>query len=442
MLRSAKTGWVSCALPVLAALLACGEGGKNVNQRGVGDQPGGVKLGIGDIAVAPVGDYVLFKRDQELAVGWIESGAIQSLPVVEPTRLAFSKQRPAIYVGSEASNELVAVDVVARTQLWRTPITDARTDALRLESSRDDRFVLAANANRVVAFDAATGAARVDRAIELGVVDVEILPDSQRAVVVEQHAWDGDAPSTRVTIIELESSHARSFSVPNCAADIVVSRDGAHAFLAPTNCAKDPVSVIDLTPGQEHFGRNLPGFGPVAMAPGGITAVAFLDRLDADASLFDDPSLLPDENSKRYHLMLIDSGSLKYDFVEVGDELPRFAVTPDGNVLLVDSSYIVDERLRLLDVPSRTFVDLSGPEVTLDNFVLSSDSRHAYLLQAGLFDVDIPAAEARSISTSFTPANINISADDRHLFLRRNDSEICVFELASGSCRRQFVTVR
>jgi hypothetical protein len=364
------------------------------------------------------------------------------LPVSLPTRLAFSKQRPAVYVGSDAGNQLVAVDVVKREALWSSPIKDASTFALRLESSQDDRFVVAANAHRVVAFDASTGLERVSHETDEALVDVEILPDSKRALVVERHVWNGDNPSTRVTIIDLDTAFSRSFSVPNCAADIVVGRDGSHAFLAPTSCQRDPVSVIDLTPGQEHFGRNLPGFGPVARAPGGITTVAFLDRTNVDISLFDDPSQVPGSNTARYHLMLIDSTTLQYDFVEVGEELPRYAVTPDGNVLLVDASALFEKaKLRLLDVPSRSFRELSGPEVLLNNFVLSSDSNHAYLLQAGLYDVDIPAAKTASIATDFSPKNINISADDRHLFLRRSHTEICVFEIASGSCRRELVTV-
>ncbi len=82
----------AAAAAVVAALLAC-KGGANQNQKGVGDQPGGVALGLGDIAVAPVGDYVLFKRGDELATGNLTTGAIDTLPVQKPSRLAFSKQR-------------------------------------------------------------------------------------------------------------------------------------------------------------------------------------------------------------------------------------------------------------------------------------------------------------------------------------------------------------
>lgn len=50
--------------------------------------PGGVALGLGDIAVAPTDSYVVFARDDALAVGWTESGKVEDLPVQAPPRLA------------------------------------------------------------------------------------------------------------------------------------------------------------------------------------------------------------------------------------------------------------------------------------------------------------------------------------------------------------------
>ena len=52
----------------------CGPGGANTNQHSVGDQPGGVQLQAGDIAVAPSGDYVIFQGKDSLAVGFPDTG--------------------------------------------------------------------------------------------------------------------------------------------------------------------------------------------------------------------------------------------------------------------------------------------------------------------------------------------------------------------------------
>lgn len=427
---------------LLVALLSCGGGGANVNQRGVGDQPGGVALGFGEIAVAPVGDYVLFKRGDGLATGDVATGSIGDLPVTKPSRLAFSKQRAFVYVGTEATHEVLAVDVEARSISWRAPVPDASTSEFRLMSSKDDRFVVAAQGLAVQVFDAASGKQTGSFGFDQPLVDLQILPDSRRALAVENHSWNGDLPSTRVTILDLETNSRRTLQVPNCADRVAVSGDSKRALLAPTTCQKDPVSVIDLSDKAEKFEKNLPGFGPVALSPDGSTAVAFLDRDNVDLSLFDDPTQAPQGNSERYHLMLIDTVTMKYEFAEAGPHLPRFAVTPDGNVLLVDSGFVDKKGTRLFDVASRTFKELSGPIVTLDNFALSGDSQHAYVLQSTLYDLDIGAAATSAISTAFQPKNVNISADDKALFLRVDDHEICIFDLATRSCNRSFSLVQ
>jgi len=427
---------------VLGALLACADGGANSNQKGVGDQPGGVQLGLGDIAVAPFGDYLLFKRDSQLAVGFIDSGAIFDLPVDEPTRLSFSKKRRVVYVGSDTNDEVLAVDVEQRKTLWRAVVTEASTEQMRIAVSNDDRFVVAASPHRVEVLDANTGQPTGAFDADRGVVDVEILPDSKRALVVEKHVWNGESPTTRLSILNLETNGKVTVNVPNCADDIAVSADGHRALLAPTTCQKDPVSVIDLSAGAEKYEKNLPGFGPVALAPDGTTAVGFVDRDNVDLALFDDPGVAPGADSARYHLMLIDTATLQYELAEVGEDLPRFAVTPDGNVLLVDSGWLAESGTRLFDVTSRSFKDIAGPSFLLDHFALSSDSQHAYALYSDLLDVDIPGATASTIDLDFVPTNLNISADDRLLFLRRSASEICVFDLEKRWCKQSFVTVR
>jgi outer membrane protein assembly factor BamB len=424
------------------ALLACGGGGANANQHGVGDEPGGVALGLGDIAVAPVGNYVLFRRGDGLAVGDVSSGKIGSLPVTQPERLAFSKQRPFVYVGSGATDEVLAIDVEQRRVSWHTAVVDTDTATTRLMSSKDDRFVVVAQPTALQVLDAATGAEVGSFEFEQPLVDVQILPDSKRAIAVEFHQWDGDAPQTRVTVLDLETSTKVTLQVPNCADRVAISGDSQHALLAPTTCQKDPISVIDLAPGAEKFDRNLPGFGPVALSPDGSTAVAFLDRDKVDLSLFDDPSLAPTDSTERYHLMLIDTNSMQYEFAAAGPELPRFAITPDGNVLLVDAAFVTSQGVRLFDIATRTFKKLAGPGVTLENFVLTSDSEHAYVLQSSVYDLDIGAAQTSVVETGFEPTNINISADDTALFLRKSDEEICIFDLATRSCGRRFVVAQ
>ena len=429
------------ALPVLIALLACGDGGKNDHQRGVGDEPGGVKLGIGDIAVAPQGGYMIFSGADQLAVAWPDSGSVAALPVRAPTRLAFAKTRSVVYVGSlDGGSKLLAIDVEQRRSLWATALADAAVNRLKLAASPDDRFVVAGSNDQLAVIDTSTGGVTSRHSFATSIIDIEMLPDSRRALVVTDHTWPSGSsvPRSELIVIDLEGGGEISFTVPNCADDIAVNKAGTRALMAPTRCSKDPVSVIELTPGSERFSRNLPGFGPVAMAPDGTTAVAFLDAFNIDRTLFDDPAQIPPNGigDSRYHLMIIDTDTLTYDFAAVGDTLPRYAMTPSGEMLLVDHS-LFGKPLRLFDTVTRAFRDVDGPSIKLNNFVFSSDSRHAYALYPNLFDIDVAAALVSEIELPFVPQNINIAADDRSLYLRRGDNHVCVFDLTAGRCQRE-----
>ncbi|MCK6590519.1 MAG: PQQ-like beta-propeller repeat protein [Polyangiaceae bacterium] len=431
---------------------SCAGGGLNDNQKGVGDQAGGVQLAIGDIAVAPSGTFVVFKMDGDLAVGFPDTGAVQKLPVVNPTQLVFAKTRDVIYVGSDLDSKLHAIDVRKGEELWAAPgVVDPN---VKLASSKDDRRIITARTGGFVALlDAATGEVLAEHEVTGWIEDMEILPDDKRALIVPSHTWPADQtePLTVVTVLELEAGVTRTFDVPNCSDNIVVTPAGDRAFLAPTTCQKDPISYIDLAPGAEAYVKNLPGFGPVAMAPDGVTAVGFLDMGNVDDTLFDDPSQKPDAASPRYHLMVIDTQSLSYKFFAYGEELPRYAITPDGNVLLVDSG--VSAPTRIFETKTGVFNTVEGPPIILDNFVISSDSAHAYSLQTTteqedpskppteeemlheLFDLNIVEATSAKVDVPFEPININISPDDATLFLREDAANICVFSLADRACR-------
>jgi len=248
--------------------------------------------------------------------------------------------------------------------------------------------------------------------------------------------------------VQLADGADHELTIPNCSDDIIVPKHGKMALLAPTTCQQDPISVIDLTVGQESFVRNLPGFGPVALGPDGATAVGFLDMNAVDESLFDDPSQIP-SSSTRYHLMVIDTETLDYEFHAFGAQLPRYAMTPDGAVLLVDVA--LTETARLFDIASGTFADIEGPPIAYEQLSFSSNSSHAYVLSDmkvtaststgsytdfNLYDLNIDDRYVRALDTDFRPRNVNIAPDDETLFLRRDDSSICIYSLATESCER------
>ena len=55
-------------------------------------------------------------------------------------------------------------------------------------------------------------------------------------------------------------------------------------------------------------------------------------------------------SAERYHLAFIDVETLVMDTVPVGEDLPRYAVMPDGRSLVLDNAYGSEAALRILDV--------------------------------------------------------------------------------------------
>jgi hypothetical protein len=445
--------WLVVSSVVGAAVAGgCNIGGLNDGVKAPGDEPGGVKIAAGDIAVAPDGSYFLFEREDQLAVGWVGSGAVELLPVESPSRLAFSSQRRMVYVTTELGM-LVAVDIDSRSEAWS--VTTGLGQDPMVVSSEDDTRIAIGSGTTVRLFEAEAGGDIATKELDSVVVDIEVLPDDERLLVVERHAWPAEAasPKTAIHVVGLADGTSRTFDVPNCSDDIVVPKHGKMALLAPTLCeqegaAHDPISHIDLEPGNERFIRNLPGFGPVALGPDGELAVGFFDGELADASLFDDPADIPPA-SPRFYLMVIDTTDMAYDFYAYGDERPRYAITPDGSVLLVDQAAL-EGKARLFDLEDRDYRDISGGLDSFEQLSFSRDSKHAYVLSDlaitttaddawmdyVLYDLDIESASASSLPTDFRPRNVNVSPDDQRLFLRRDDSRICIYSLATQGCEQ------
>ncbi len=386
---------------------------------------------------------MIFEGEGRLSVGWPASGHVEELPILKPTKLAFSKKRDVVFVGSNEDFKLHAIDVKTKKELWASPLDGPATAAFRIESSDDDTRVITAGLTHLTLHDAATGESVAEQDFEQSIVDIALPSSGARALVVTQETWSTDAtplPSSKVAVIALGDGKTSAFEVPNCASRLAVTPDGTRAFLSPTFCAKDPVSLLDLTPGAEAWVKNLPGFGPLAMGQDGASAIAFLDAHNVDEALFDDPTLIPPHGmtDPRYYIMTLDTKSLAYQFTAVGDTLPRYALTPDGNVLLVDAVATQEVPLRLFDTKAHTFREVAGTNLRLDNFVISSDALHVYALWSGLVDIDVQASIAQPIPLPFTPLNINIAPDNQTLFLRSSPSDVCVFSLKARECGTTF----
>jgi hypothetical protein len=420
-------------------LSACFEGGANQNQKTPGNQDDGVGVGIGDIAVHPSGEYFLSKAGRGLVHGTIESGKTRVLPGVEnPERLAFASRSEAVFItamhGERA--ELQAYHPTTSSTLWQHPIESSygwiggtAQHYPTLKVTRNDEHLLLIHEDRIDVIDPKDGTTRRTFFFHRRIVDVDLLDPASRIMVAMEHDWKGDLASTKVAFVDVSDGRQHIIDVPNCSDEVAVAPDGRFAFLAPTTCRRDPVSVIDLE--SESWLRNLPGFGPVAVSPRGNVAIAFLDRDNVDRALFDDPKQIPSAGGVRYHVMFIDPVTLELDTLPIGDTLPRYALTPDGNLVLIDSaSWHEDGKLRIVDVASKSIRPVSGPDVRLQSFVITSDSSRVFLIDGGLYSLSLPEALAESIALRFVPKNINITPDDEHLLLRETDSTLWVFRIA------------
>ncbi|RMG96954.1 MAG: hypothetical protein D6705_09935 [Deltaproteobacteria bacterium] len=446
MMASMKYAWIAC-LSALTLAAACDlDGGLNQNEQGAGNQEDGTNLWDGDIAVDPSGAYFLTRSGDRLLYSEIARDATRMLKgLANPERVLFGAPGEIFVTEDYPKGDfLVAYDVVTETPKWRRDIEIERGPTTnhghmtfpKINLSNDAETLVVANPRSMELIRTRDGETIRSGEFSRLVVDVDVLPDDDRVVFTLDHEWDGDTPETKLVVLPMApSGDATVIKVPNCSDELAVSPDGDVAFLAPTTCQHDPISVIDLDGGE--FVRNLPGFGPVALAPGGRMMVGFMDVENLDEDLFDDPSKIPDRNGPRYHLMLIDTRTLDFDTVPVGDALPRYAVTRDGKIVLVDADdWFEDGRIRVLDVETKTLEAVSGPDVRLEHWVQTSDSQRIYLLDAGLFTLSIPERLVESVAVAFTPQNLNLTPDDAFLLLRENHDRVWVYDTVSGQMLR------
>ncbi len=458
---------LGCVLLVVSVASCMNQAGLNQNEREAGGGDSGVSVGVGEIAIDPTGSYLLSRTEDRLVYAELATGQTRVLPGLGYTqRVTFDHTGSTLFLtrstarlaaelevdedgvvldveGNLVSGELIRYDLRSQRVLWKRSIhfvwqwTENDLEMMPLlDVTDDDRKLVIWYPGRVEVLDAGTGDTLHTLTAEAkSIVDVDLTPDQKRLVITHQHAWETDLPNTPIELLDLETFARVQIDVPNCSSELVISADGKYAFLAPSRCQKDPVSVIDLE--SERFVRNLPGFGPVALAADGALAVAFMDAANLDATLFDDPEQMPTSDEGRYHLMLIDTTTLRFEVIALGDQLPRFALAPDGKLLLVDSPDLwQDGRIRLLDVAKKELAPVSGPSLQLNHYAMTRDSSKVYLLDDGLYAIALAERRAEVEPIDFTPTHLNITPDDALLVLREDDHRLWLYGTQDGALLR------
>lgn len=442
-------------LLALAIIAGCIEGGANQAGRRAGNRDGGLQLALGELAVDLGGRYFLSRSDGVLVVGDLQTRTMErldALPAPDVLGLWAHTSRPGIFLltwledasapaldGGEAREgtpglreTLLSYDLEGRSVVWSRTLD--RHD-VRLDVSPDGARVVLGDGLSAHVLDATTGrdVAALPRAD--GIQDLDFTPDGARFVVTGwTHRDEARRPWTTITLHASDDGRTLcEVTVPNCSAELVLTTDGARGFLAPTFCGRDPVSVVDLADDRCTFVQNLPGFGPVALSPDGDTVVAFVDR-DAE-----DPEAppLPEAvkvSADRYHLAFIDTSTLELETTPIGAALPRYTFTPDGRALLVDSTVeAMPAPITILDVGARTFRTVSGPAIDLGEHVLTPDGARAFIVDDGLWALDVAAASLARVELPFRPRSLNLTPSGSTLLLKSaTDDQVWVWDVDAG----------
>ena len=443
-MRAPLEASVWARLGVLAgvpAVLASGSPG-GANQGGA--QPGsgekGVAVGLGELAVDKTGRYYLSEQDKQLVLGDLRektSRALSEIPT--PDRLAFFEgTRAGVFVVSKSTGELVAYDIDGSQIVFRVPMSgvvgmrSVPGQNQLLLWTQDELHLIDGASGKTVARHLLTEDARIE--------DVDVVADGSRVVVTHGTVWtdegEGSIPAAKVEVLSsVDLAAVCSLSARTCASELVLTTDGARAFLAPTTCAKDPVTVLDVTAECKVI-KQLAGFGPVALSPDGATAVAFLDRDTKDPNAPPVPADVKASDS-RYHLSFIDTATLDYTTYPVGGNLPRYALSTDGSLVLLDAQLSADN-VKILDIEARALRTVSGPHTLLEQYVLLPDGNSLYTLTGegeitvkvgsdgvstaaattSLLRVDLVAATSKQLDVSFVPKSLNRLPDGSNVLVR------------------------
>jgi WD40 repeat protein len=453
VVRALATALVATALP------GCFELGLNTEESKPGNQVGGNSVDS-DLSLSADGRYLVTRTKDSRGDRRVWSVDLDqlsgiSLPLGDgTTRMLFGKGSTAYFLAYESQDannlprSVVHSVSLATGRIERSWTLDGAATLLSIDEKR----------GRVVAWStlpwtiSKNGEGRwamqiLDVASPEGetqhldfdhrIVDARFVPSTGDLAVV------GDvAPmESQVTLYEPVAKKRHEIDVPNCASSLQLSPQGRTAMLAPTNCSKDPVSIIDLI--ARTFRKNIPGFGPVAWSPDGEYAVAFgrKDDLKAVANI---------DTTAAISLLFIEAATLEIEVLELGDDIPIYSITPDGQVVLIYSIFTSSsyDGIVMVDVATRTLRETSGPEVGLSEFVMSPDGQLVYLIDGGLFRLDVQTGKIAYVNlpcggagepTRCNPDLINLMPGGRTLILGYKDlAEFGLYDVPSDSWNLTF----
>jgi len=436
------------------AILLCSDsvadGGANLNEKSSGSGDDGVQLSAGEIAVHNGGTYIFWTQNSLFMQGNLQTSTTKVISEIPtPHRVIFSEASSNLYATNETSFELIAFDFVMGEILWKHDLVDHEIFP-RMKISTDDAYVILTYGTTFEVLDSTGGRVIIKEQYSNEIVDFD-LTDENNLFITFEHGWVDGKAWTTIEEFDLSTKEHFNYSIPNCADELLISLDRKRAYLAPTTCIepvsnepKDPVSVIDLV--KREWERNLPGFGPVAINKNRNSIIAFMDADNLDRNLFLKNDPLPNTDDGRFFIMLIEPNTLEFTIIPIGDVLPRYFITPNGKVLLLDEAWLFKAGLvRILDLDSYSFRHLRGPAIQFNNFVITNNSDRLFAIYnpqtfANLYELSIPTARLGRVPLNFQPTGLNLTTDDKLLLLRSGENEnIYMLDLATNAILKDFV---
>ncbi len=242
----------------------------------------------------------------------------------------------------------------------------------------------------------------------------------------------GQDPHAYIEFFSLSTGQSLAkLDFANCADEVVLDPERNLALLAPVDCIKDPISLIDLKTHQ--FLGNLPGFGPVVISQNHSLAVGFTVKsvLEEEWEYFD--------QTAEYGLIFVDLDTLEYRIADYGDHAPAYTLSPDGRRLYIyEDSYQwrQDKQgkwykdydgagLAQLDLEDLSWKTLGSNETRLDRFVWTDDASQMYFLSSGsVFRLDVEAETVEPMPLGIAPELLNLRPQQDYLLLGESDQPI------------------
>ena len=416
--------WAAAMVVVLGA---CAEwktggniGGANRGLKVAGNVPGGIRLAAGDVAVAGLGNMFAMRQDRGVVTGNTGEAKAQELSAMPDAELlVFFTNGEGAFLGKRDGD---AVVVKAWRKSDNATLWETRVNA-RAQNSRQLWMDLAKGGNSlvvtgqdVVVVNTVDGAIQASYRPQQEIHDVDITKDGNSIILTEGTAGVASVTVERRSVDNPGSDvGACQATSANCPGETELARDDSVAFMAPTLCQQDPVSVFALGADTCEEKALMPGFGPVAMSPDGNTAAAFIDKNQLGFGM-EVPSSVTDSKD-RYHLMFINVDTLGYTTVPAGDTMPRYAYTPDGSALLVDTPMDPFSTARVLDLAHNTFRNFKGAPVKLHNFAFSLDGKKLFVRDDLLVEVDMTSLWTALSRVDLVPDGLNVTSDGKTVVL-------------------------